>query len=319
MKKICPNCQAQYDEKPKFCLKCGTPLVELPEEEAPTVMLDRNEGASPFSEENRGAQVNGLGGADQAGRPPYHGESHAAVGAGPKFCMKCGSPVSGTEKFCMKCGAPLAGAGANGAPGAGGFGGGPTGTSGGGFVPGGPGGAGAAPGAGNGGKKLNNKMIGIIAVAAAAVVVVAVVIAIVVSMAGAYKKPIKNMEKFLNDPSVDGYYALFADNDDILDAMGSDVDSAIEYIEASFDSQAEGDDYKIRLKVTDKEENDTDDVEKLYRQQADLRLDVSKAYELEVKISFKSDERSFEEKTEMYVMKVDGKWMFDALSSGGIL
>lgn len=303
MKKICPSCQAQYDEKPKFCLKCGTPLVEMPEEEAPTVMLGGSEPASPFKEESRAPQTNGT--------------------AGPKFCMKCGAPISGTEKFCVKCGAPLpgasggamAGSGASAGSAPGGYGS-AAGGAGGGFTPGAMGGT--AAGAGKGGKKPNNKMIGIIAVAAAAVAVVAIVIAVVVTMTSAYKKPIKNMEKFLNDPSVERYYDLFADNDDVLDAIGGDEDYTVEYMEDMFESQAGGEDYKIKLKVVGKEKNDTDDVEKLYRQEGDVRLDVSNAYELDVKVSFKSDEYSFERNMDMYVMKVDGKWMFDALSSGGL-
>ncbi len=34
MMKTCPNCQAQYDDEMKFCLQCGTELVDAPIEEA---------------------------------------------------------------------------------------------------------------------------------------------------------------------------------------------------------------------------------------------------------------------------------------------
>ena len=34
MMKNCPNCQAQYDDTMKFCLQCGTELVDAPVEEA---------------------------------------------------------------------------------------------------------------------------------------------------------------------------------------------------------------------------------------------------------------------------------------------
>lgn len=33
MMKNCPNCQAQYDDTMKFCLQCGTELVDAPAEE----------------------------------------------------------------------------------------------------------------------------------------------------------------------------------------------------------------------------------------------------------------------------------------------
>lgn len=214
-----------------------------------------------------------------------------------KFCGSCGSQIADNATFCPNCGASAANAPA------------PT-----------PAPAAtqqtpyvqptAAPAQNN-----NSKMIGI---ALVGVVVLVLIFVLFGSLfGGGYKKPIAKMCKGLEKEDWKIYSECLPKDQKkaIGNKRGKDIiKKAVEFMEDEY-----GKNIKISYKVTDKEKLDKDDIDDLednFKKRYDKKIKISKAYELEVKLTIKGKDDKDSDEVDFVVAKVDGKWV---ILEGGLV
>lgn len=163
--------------------------------------------------------------------------------------------------------------------------------------------------------KIMNSKYFIPAVAAAAALLV---IVLFVTLLGGNAKvaPVKRYFKSFATENVDKYLSAFPkkyiekqedENDDLEDEIEDLLEMFNEYAEEEY-----GDRIRIKIKVTDKDKFDEDDLDDL-RDRMKSYYDLSKskitqAWELEVEVTIKGSEDKDTEDTDFIVFKYDGKW-----------
>jgi len=168
-------------------------------------------------------------------------------------------------------------------------------------------------------KKLNLKTL----IIAAAAGVVALIVLIVLLAGGGYKKAVKNLEKLYNG---NGKVIEKMAPKDYWDEYDIDVDEMIEEYEDSYDEMVEyleekyGKNVKFKIKITDKEKMDSDDVKDLAKVLADKydfikKKDVKKAYELELEMTIKGKDDEDSNDEDVIAVKIKGNWYL--ISSSG--
>ena len=147
-----------------------------------------------------------------------------------------------------------------------------------------------------------NKNLWLLAIPAAILVILLVIFGIKAVLSPAYLKPVKYMEKAFNKQDIDlmkkavpEEYAEWM-TDDIVDYM-FDLDS----------------DYKITIKVTDKEKIAKKDLEETliddYYVLDSIAEDAKAGYILEAEATLKQDGEKDTQDITLVVVKVDGKWV----------
>ena len=138
-----------------------------------------------------------------------------------------------------------------------------------------------------------NKNLWLLAIPAALLVILLVIFGIKAVLSPAYLKPVKYMEKAFNKQDIDLMKKAVPDEyaewmtDDIVDYM-FDLDS----------------DYKITIKVTDKEKLIDD-----YYVLDSIAEDAKAGYILEAEATLKQDGEKDTQDITLVVVKVDGKWV----------
>lgn len=139
-----------------------------------------------------------------------------------------------------------------------------------------------------------NKNLWLLAIPAAILVILLVIFGIKAVLSPAYLKPVKYMEKAFNKQDID--LMKKAVPDDIVDYM-FDLDS----------------DYKITIKVTDKEKIAKKDLEETliddYYVLDSIAEDAKAGYILEAEATLKQDGEKDTQDITLVVVKVDGKWV----------
>ena len=157
--------------------------------------------------------------------------------------------------------------------------------------------------------------------AAAAVIVIAAIIILIVAAGGGYKKPVTDMVKAFNEGDGKILTDVIAtekmlkyfekeddmDYDDVCDQMEDMIDEVIEEWEEEY-----GDDPKISVKFGDKDkldEDDIDEIEDIYKEEAEVKVKIEKAYELECEITIAGEDDDDEDDYDIVVFKVkDEGW-----------
>ena len=147
-----------------------------------------------------------------------------------------------------------------------------------------------------------NKNLWLLAIPAAILVILLVIFGIKAVLSPAYLKPVKYMEKAFNKQDIDLMKKAVPDEyaawmtDDIVDYM-FDLDS----------------DYKITIKVTDKEKIAKKDLEETliddYYVLDSIAKDAKAGYILEAEATLKQDGEKDTQDITLVVVKVDGKWV----------
>lgn len=212
-----------------------------------------------------------------------------------KFCRQCGAQLEDDAVKCEACGYELVKPEADAQPA----------------------GENAAPAAAP--KKLDNKMIGIIA-GAAGVIVILIIVLVLVFSGGGYKKSIDNCIKALTTgdkalieaAAPEEYWDYQADKTGLstkklIESYADTFDGVIDLAERSF-----GDNFKITYKIEDEDalsksqlNNIRDTVNGTYEI---ANKSVTEGYELDLEITFKGKDDERSEDATVYVVKIDGKW-----------
>ena len=147
-----------------------------------------------------------------------------------------------------------------------------------------------------------NKNLWLLAIPAAILVILLVIFGIKAVLSPAYLKPVKYMEKAFNKQDIDLMKKAVPDEyaawmtDDIVDYM--------------FDLNS---DYKITIKVTDKEKIAKKDLEETliddYYVLDSVAEDAKAGYILEAEATLKQDGEKDTQDITLVVVKVDGKWV----------
>ncbi len=157
--------------------------------------------------------------------------------------------------------------------------------------------------------------------------IILVVVILLLSMCtGGYKKPVKYWEQELNGKFKNVSKTVPKEVwEDYLDMIDMDEDEYIEQLEDVYDNTREyyedeyGDNYKIRIKVTDKKELSDRKLKAIkdgLKDNYDInKKDVKKAYELDYEYKIKGSEDEDEDDGEIIVVKIKGKW-YKCTSSG---
>ena len=150
-----------------------------------------------------------------------------------------------------------------------------------------------------------NKNLWLLAIPAAILVILLVIFGIKAVLSPAYLKPVKYMEKAFNKQDINLMKKAVPDEyaewmtDDIVDYM-FDLDS----------------DYKITIKVTDKEKIAKKDLEETliddYYVLDSIAEDAKAGYILEAEATLKQDGEKDTQDITLVVVKVDGKWVIVA-------
>ena len=194
-----------------------------------------------------------------------------------KFCSKCGNELKEGARFCSVCGNPVKQVQS----------------------------AQSEAAAGTSEERevvSSNKNLWLLAIPAALLVILLVIFGIKAVLSPAYLKPVKYMEKAFNKQDIDLMKKAVPDEyaawmtDDIVDYM-FDLDS----------------DYKITIKVTDKEKIAKKDLEETliddYYVLDSIAEDAKAGYILEAEATLKQDGEKDTQDITLVVVKVDGKWV----------
>lgn len=207
-----------------------------------------------------------------------------------KFCGKCGAELKEGSKFCVSCGAPVPQAGAQGNAA-------PQGNAQGSYQQGTANAQGGYAGTSAVKKPVAWKPIAAIA---AVVVVLAVVLFGVFGTKG-YEKPIKYMEKGINEGDIKTFAKAFPNG----------VEGLVSYLPDDLSEIFPG--YDMKFDIVDKEKLDKDEMALIlsdeYNMSASELKDVTAAYILDVEMSAVIDGEEESEETEIPVVKMDGKWV----------
>ena len=198
-----------------------------------------------------------------------------------KFCSKCGNELKEGARFCSVCGNPVK------------------------QIQSGQSAATAETNEERQGSAVpvkKNKNLWLLAIPAAILVILLVIFGIKAVLSPAYLKPVKYMEKAFNKQDIDLMKKAVPDEyaawmtDDIVDYM-FDLDS----------------DYKITIKVTDKEKIAKKDLEETliddYYVLDSIAEDAKAGYILEAEATLKQDGEKDTQDITLVVVKVDGKWV----------
>lgn len=208
------------------------------------------------------------------------------------FCGKCGAKNDDSAVFCAECGNRFQAA----AP----------------VAPADP----AAPAAATGSKpgfKLDNRMIGIIAVVGVAVL--ALIITCFFIFGGrSYKDVVKDYFKAIEKADAKLMIELLPD--DLIKSIMKEEDMTKK--EMTEDLQDELDDIheyydkvKISYEITDTEEFDKDDLKDLKKEYKEYDVKVKDAMFVEVEVTLEFDGRDITNTMELTLIKVGGSWYLD--------
>lgn len=207
-----------------------------------------------------------------------------------KFCGKCGAELKEGSKFCISCGAPVPQAGAQGNAA-------PQGNTQGFYQQGTANAQGGYAGTSAVKKPVAWKPIAAIA---AVVVVLAVVLFGVFGTKG-YEKPIKYMEKGINEGDIKTFAKAFPDG----------VEGLVSYLPDDLSEIFPG--YDVKLDIVDKEKLEKGEMAVIlsdeYNVSASELKDVTAAYILDVEVSAVIDGEEESNEADIPVVKMDGKWV----------
>lgn len=214
-----------------------------------------------------------------------------------KFCGKCGAELVEGSKFCVKCGAPVPQPGAQRSSAPSETPGNMQGNAQGNYQQG-------TANAQNGysGASAAKKPFAwpIIAALAAIVVILSFILFGVFGTKG-YEKPIKYMEKGINEGDIKTFAKAFPDG----------VEGLVSYLPDDLSEIFPG--YDMKFDIVDKEKLDKDEMALIlsdeYNMSASELKDVTAAYILDVEMSAVIDGEEESEETEIPVVKMDGKWV----------
>lgn len=214
-----------------------------------------------------------------------------------KFCGKCGAELVEGSKFCVKCGAPVPQPGAQRSSAPSETPGNMQGNAQGNYQQG-------TANAQNGysGSSAAKKPFAwpIIAALAAIVVILSLILFGVFGTKG-YEKPIKYMEKGINEGDIKTFAKAFPNG----------VEGLVSYLPDDLSEIFPG--YDMKFDIVDKEKLDKDEMALIlsdeYNMSASELKDVTAAYILDVEMSAVIDGEEESEETEIPVVKMDGKWV----------
>lgn len=202
-----------------------------------------------------------------------------------KFCGKCGAQLKEGSRFCVQCGAPVPQANAQGNAGQ--------------EAPQ-MGAAGNMQG-GYAGSPVKKTAVWKPIVAVAAVVVVLAVVLFGVFGTKGYEKPIKYLEKGMNEGDIQTLAKAFPDG----------VEELVAYLPEDLSDLFPG--YDIEIDVVDKEKLAKDEMVSILSEEYDMTTselkDVTAAYILEIEMTAVIDGEEESEEEEIPVVKMDGKWV----------
>lgn len=214
-----------------------------------------------------------------------------------KFCGKCGAELVEGSKFCVKCGAPVPQPGAQRSSAPSETPGNMQGNAQGNYQQGTANAQGGYAGTSAVKKPVAWKPIAAIA---AVVVVLAVVLFGVFGTKG-YEKPIKYMEKGINEGDIKTFAKAFPNG----------VEGPVSYLPDDLSEIFPG--YDVKLDIVDKEKLEKGEMAVIlsdeYNMSASELKDVTAAYILDVEVSAVIDGEEESEETEIPVVKMDGKWV----------
>lgn len=209
-----------------------------------------------------------------------------------KFCGKCGAGLVEGSKFCVKCGAPVPQAGAQRSAA-------PSETPG--NVQGNAQGN-YQQGTANTGASAAKKPFAwpIIAALAAVVVVLSLILFGIFGTKG-YEKPIKYMEKGINEGDIKTFAKAFPNGvEGIVNVLPDDLSDLFPG-------------YDVKLEIVDKEKLKKDEMTVILSDEYDLSAaelkDVTAAYILEVEMTAVIDGEEESAEEDIPVVKMDGEWV----------
>ena len=198
-----------------------------------------------------------------------------------KFCSKCGNELKEGARFCSVCGNPVK------------------------QIQSGQSAATAETNEERQGSAVpvkKNKNLWLLAIPAVILIILLAIFGVKAVLSPAYLKPVKYMEKAFNKQDIDLMKKALPDEyaawmtDDLEDDM-FDLDS----------------DYKIKIKVTDKEKIAKKDLEETliddYYVLDSIAEDAKAGYILEAEATLKQDGEKDTQDITLVVVKVDGKWV----------
>ena len=198
-----------------------------------------------------------------------------------KFCSKCGNELKEGARFCSVCGNPVK------------------------QIQSGQSAATAETNEERQGSAVpvkKNKNLWLLAIPAVILIILLAIFGVKAVLSPAYLKPVKYMEKAFNKQDIDLLKKAVPDEyaawmtDDLEDDM-FDLDS----------------DYKIKIKVTDKEKIAKKDLEETliddYYVLDSIAEDAKAGYILEAEATLKQDGEKDTQDITLVVVKVDGKWV----------
>ena len=198
-----------------------------------------------------------------------------------KFCSKCGNELKEGARFCSVCGNPVK------------------------QIQSGQRAATAETNEERQGSAVpvkKNKNLWLLAIPAVILIILLAIFGVKAVLSPAYLKPVKYMEKAFNKQDIDLMKKALPDEyaawmtDDLEDDM-FDLDS----------------DYKIKIKVTDKEKIAKKDLEETliddYYVLDSIAEDAKAGYILEAEATLKQDGEKDTQDITLVVVKVDGKWV----------
>lgn len=207
-----------------------------------------------------------------------------------KFCGKCGAELKEGSKFCVNCGAPVPQAGAqrNETP---------QGNAQGAYQQG----AASARGGYAGASAVKKPVAWLPIAAIVAVVIVLAVILFGVFGTKGYEKPIKYVEKGINEGDIKTLAKAFPEG----------VEGLVSYLPDDLSAIFPG--YDVKLDIVDKEKLEKGEMAVIlsdeYNVSASDLKDITAAYILDVEVSAVIDGEEESNETDIPVVKMDGKWV----------
>lgn len=214
-----------------------------------------------------------------------------------KFCGKCGAGLVEGSKFCVKCGAPVPQAGAQRSAAPSETPGNMQGNAQGNYQQGTANAQNIYPGASAAKKTFAWP---IIAALAAVVVVLSLILFGIFGTKG-YEKPIKYMEKGINEGDIKTFAKAFPNGvEGIVNVLPDDLSDLFPG-------------YDVKLEIVDKEKLKKDEMTVILSDEYDLSAaelkDVTAAYILEVEMTAVIDGEEESAEEDIPVVKMDGEWV----------
>ena len=214
-----------------------------------------------------------------------------------KFCGKCGAGLVEGSKFCVKCGAPVPQAGAQRSAAPSETPGNMQGNAQGNYQQGTANAQNGYPGASSAKKTFAWP---IIAAVAAVVVVLSLRLGGIFGTKG-YEKPIKYMEKGINEGDIKTFAKAFPNG----------VEGIVNFLPDDLSDLFPG--YDVKLEIVDKEKLKKDEMTVILSDEYDLSAaelkDVTAAYILEVEMTAVIDGEEESAEEDIPVVKMDGEWV----------